>query len=122
VSGEEALHKSRQKCVDGMNQCISNLDPRTDKQAFIESNSTTFNLPRKFEFFPHRGDDVSHFQSDKTIRDELDLRHNQLRDRLESLRLENDELWKTMETAEKTLMGLICVKVVSTIRQMINGK
>lgn len=42
-----------------MNKCIVNMNQRADKQYFLELNNTAFNLPKKFEFQAHKGDEVS---------------------------------------------------------------
>ena len=41
---------------------------------------------------------------------DLETRHSQLHNRLTSLRAESEEVWKTLETAEKTLMDMISAK------------
>lgn len=41
-----------------MNKCITNMNQRSDKQYFLELNNSAFNLPRKFEFQAHKGDEV----------------------------------------------------------------
>ena len=48
-----------QACHDLMNKCIVNMNQRADKQYFLELNNTAFNLPKKFEFQAHKGDEVS---------------------------------------------------------------
>ena len=35
------------------------MNQRSDKQYFLELNNSAFNLPRKFEFQAHKGDEVS---------------------------------------------------------------
>lgn len=44
------------------------------------------------------------------VREEFDARYLQLHKRLTSLRAESEEVWKTLETAEKSLMDMISVK------------
>ena len=58
ISAEENLVKSRNACIDLMNKSVSDLDQRTDKQRFLEVSNQSFNLPKKFEFQAHKGDEV----------------------------------------------------------------
>lgn len=51
------------KFVDSLNTCITDLDSRADKQKFMELNNVYFMLPKKFEFQPFKGDEVSSYFS-----------------------------------------------------------
>lgn len=44
------------------------------------------------------------------VREEFESRYLQLHKRLTSLRAESEEVWKTLETAEKSLMEMISAK------------
>lgn len=44
------------------------------------------------------------------VREELESRYLQLHKRLTSLRAESEEVWKTLETAESSLMEMISAK------------
>jgi SLIT-ROBO Rho GTPase activating protein len=46
----------------------------------------------------------------KTLRDELEARLAQLQNRVTSLRTESEEVWKTLETAETTLLKMLNAK------------
>ena len=59
LSAEENMVRSRQGCMDLLSKSISDLDQRSDKQRFLELNNQSFSLPKKFEFQPHKGDEVS---------------------------------------------------------------
>lgn len=63
VSAEENCIKSKQACLDLMNKCLTDLDQRTDKQRFLEIYNQAFSLPKKFDFQPHKGDEVVEIQS-----------------------------------------------------------
>lgn len=41
----------------------------------------------------------------------MDNRLEQLRQRLSNLRMESEEVWKTLETAETSLLGMLNAKV-----------
>ncbi len=47
-----------QACLDLMNKCITDMNQRSDKQYFLELHNQQFNLPKKFEFQAHKGDEV----------------------------------------------------------------
>ncbi|XP_076369729.1 SLIT-ROBO Rho GTPase-activating protein 1-like isoform X2 [Tachypleus tridentatus] len=110
VSAEENLQKSKHNSINEMIKAISRLDARVDKQRFLEHNNSVFMVPKKFEFQAHKGDKVSKLCLDNTIREELEQRYKQLKKRLTSLKAENEEVWKTLETAERSLLEMISIK------------
>jgi SLIT-ROBO Rho GTPase activating protein len=58
LSGMEQCQRSLQQDVDSLSKALSAMDSRLDKQRFIESNNTTFMIPKKFEYAPVRRDEV----------------------------------------------------------------
>jgi hypothetical protein len=52
------MRNSHTAAIDSLNDVISQLDPLTDKQRFLELNNQAFMLPKKFEFQSCRGDEV----------------------------------------------------------------
>ncbi|XP_069700289.1 SLIT-ROBO Rho GTPase-activating protein 1-like isoform X2 [Periplaneta americana] len=109
VSAEEGRLRSTQAGLDQMSNCISSLDSRLDKQRFLESNHTAFMIPKKFEFQGQR-DEGPEPELQKTLRDELEARLAQLQNRVTTLRTESEEVWKTLETAETTLLDMLNAK------------
>ena len=59
VSAEDNIIQSRQACVNLMNKCIGDLEQRSDKHRFLELSHQPFAVPRRFDFQPHKGDEVS---------------------------------------------------------------
>lgn len=110
VSGEESLKRAKQVDIDNMNKCVASLDTRVDKQRFLEYNNAPFMIPKKFEFQGHRGDEENAVSVDKSIQDEMEHRFKLLCRRLTALKTESEEIWKTLETAEKSLMDMINTK------------
>uniref|UniRef100_A0A0B7A370 SLIT-ROBO Rho GTPase-activating protein 1 n=1 Tax=Arion vulgaris TaxID=1028688 RepID=A0A0B7A370_9EUPU len=106
----EQLKMAHTKSVESLNKCITDLDSRADKQKFMELNNIYFMLPKKFEFQPFKGDEVCQISAQKEVQEDLIQRHTTIEDRLDSLKVENDEIWKTLETTEKTLVESIQVK------------
>lgn len=112
VSLEEGRIRSSQLQSDQLNSCINSLDSRLDKQRFLESNHTAFVIPKKFEFQGLRSDEVVTVDNEllPALKDELKARLYQLTNRILSLRAESEEVWKTLETAETTLLEMITAK------------
>ncbi|XP_034237619.1 SLIT-ROBO Rho GTPase-activating protein 1-like isoform X2 [Thrips palmi] len=112
MSLEEGRIRSSQLQSDQLNSCINSLDSRLDKQRFLESNHTAFVIPKKFEFQGLRSDELVTVDNDllPALKDELKARLYQLTNRIMSLRAESEEVWKTLETAETTLLAMITAK------------
>ncbi|KAK3933383.1 SLIT-ROBO Rho GTPase-activating protein 1 [Frankliniella fusca] len=112
MSLEEGRIRSSQLQSDQLNSCINSLDSRLDKQRFLESNHTAFVIPKKFEFQGLRSDEVVTVDNEllPVLKDELKARLHQLTNRILSLRAESEEVWKTLETAETTLLEMITAK------------
>ncbi|CAG7729345.1 unnamed protein product [Allacma fusca] len=116
LSSQDHMKKSLQSNMDSLNKCISSLDSRLDKQKFLEANNSAFIMPKKFEFqapIVKGEEDVSEppeLESTGMIRQELEQRLLQLHRRLDTLRTESDELWKTLETAESSLLEMLTTK------------
>lgn len=53
------LAKGHNNACEVVNKCVGDLDAQSDKQRFIELYNSAFMLPKKFEFQPYRGDEVS---------------------------------------------------------------
>ncbi|BFZ10566.1 hypothetical protein BsWGS_13608 [Bradybaena similaris] len=98
------------KSIEQLNKCITDLDSRADKQKFMELNNIYFMLPKKFDFQPFKGDEVCQISAQKAVQEDLIQRHATIEDRLNSLKAENDEIWKTLETTERTLVDTVQVK------------
>ncbi|ELU00651.1 hypothetical protein CAPTEDRAFT_225880 [Capitella teleta] len=107
LSAEENMIRSRQGCCDLLSKSISDLDQRSDKQRFLELHNLSFSLPKKFEFQAHKGDEVCQISAQKSVQDEMLDRLQALNDRLNSIKVENEEIWKSLETADKSLMEMI---------------
>uniref|UniRef100_A0A183DN45 Rho-GAP domain-containing protein n=1 Tax=Gongylonema pulchrum TaxID=637853 RepID=A0A183DN45_9BILA len=91
------------------------LDSKADKQRFIESNHTTFMLPKRFEFRGQIGDAVSVVSAMGGVAEELQQRHMQIERRLASVRLESEEIWKTLESTEKAVAERFTETMASSI-------
>ncbi|VDN02984.1 unnamed protein product [Thelazia callipaeda] len=79
------------------------LDLKADKQRFIEANNATFMLPKRFEFRGQVGDIVSTVSAANGVSEELLQRHLQIERRLTNVKIESEEIWKTLESTEKAV-------------------
>ncbi|KAK5639424.1 hypothetical protein RI129_011916 [Pyrocoelia pectoralis] len=110
VSAEEGRQKSVQNGLDTLLTCINSLDSRLDKQKFLECNHSAFMIPKKFEFQSQKPEDLPEPEIQKVLHQEMETRLNQLQQRVTSLRTESEEVWKTLETAESTLLEMLNAK------------
>ncbi|CAF0893369.1 unnamed protein product [Brachionus calyciflorus] len=110
LSAQENIKRSRQQTVDQISRCIGDLDSNADKQKYLEYFNTTFNIKNKFQFEPHKGDEVSQVNAQSLIRLEMEKRFEQLDHRLNTLKTENDEIFKTIEATEKSLLNYFDLK------------
>jgi SLIT-ROBO Rho GTPase activating protein len=92
LSAEENMIRSRQGCCDLLTKSISDLDQRSDKQRFLELNNVCFSLPKKFEFQAHKGDEVCQISAQKSVQDEMLDRLHAINDRLNGIKVENEEV------------------------------
>lgn len=58
LSAEYNLETSRHEGLDIIENAVDSLDPRSDRQRFMEMFPTAFCPPAKFEFQSHMGDEV----------------------------------------------------------------
>lgn len=110
VSAEEGRQKSVQNGLDTLLTCINSLDSRLDKQRFLECNHSAFMIPKKFEFQSQKPEELPEPEIQKVLHQEMETRLNQLQQRVTSLRTESEEVWKTLETAESTLLEMLNAK------------
>lgn len=110
LSAQENIKRSRQQTVDNMSRSIGDLDSNADKKNYLEFFSIVFNIQRKFQFEPHKGDEVSQVNAQSLIRYEMEKRFEQLDMRLKTLKTENDEIFKTIEATEHSLLNYFDVK------------
>ncbi|XP_029043579.1 SLIT-ROBO Rho GTPase-activating protein 1-like isoform X1 [Osmia bicornis bicornis] len=109
-SAEEGRQRSLQSGAEQLASCVGALDSRADKQRFLESHHSAFMIPKKFEFQGQRGDETPEPELQKLLHAEMEQRLTQLQQRVTSLRTESEEVWKTLETAEASLLEMLTAK------------
>ena len=63
-------------------------------------------IPKKFEYAPVRRDETETIMQ-KSVMEELEVRKQKLKERLATLKVDSEEIWKSMESAEKTLSEMV---------------
>ena len=58
LSASEHAISTKQSGVKILNKTLEDQSQRADKQRFLEQNSAPFTMPRKFDFQPHKDDEV----------------------------------------------------------------
>uniref|UniRef100_A0A8C4LGQ8 SLIT-ROBO Rho GTPase activating protein 1 n=1 Tax=Equus asinus asinus TaxID=83772 RepID=A0A8C4LGQ8_EQUAS len=107
LSAEYNLETSRHEGLDIIENAVDNLEPRSDKQRFMEMYPAAFCPPVKFEFQSHMGDEVS---AQQPVQAELMLRYQQLQSRLATLKIENEEVKKTTEATLQTIQDMVTIE------------
>jgi len=111
------VRKSEQQDIDAMEKILSALDSRLDKKKFLERHESAFMVPKKFEYQPVRRDETELVQ--KPVVEELESRKKKLADRISSLRAESEEIWKSLEAAEKSLNEMVSCADYDTTRYFV---
>ncbi|XP_059806329.1 SLIT-ROBO Rho GTPase-activating protein 2 isoform X1 [Hypanus sabinus] len=110
LSAEFNVEQSKHEGLDIIENAIDNLDATNDKQRLMELYHTVFCLPPKFDFQPHMGDMVSHLCAQQPVQGELVQRCQQLQSRLATLKIENEEVKKTMEATLQTIQDIVTIE------------
>jgi SLIT-ROBO Rho GTPase activating protein len=110
LSAQENLKRSRQLSIDNLSRSVGDLDSNADKLNYLDYYSFVFNIQKRFQFEPHKGDEVSQVNAQSLIRYEMEKRFNQLDSRLKTLKTENDEIFKTIEATEQSLLNYFDLK------------
>nr|XP_043892341.1 SLIT-ROBO Rho GTPase-activating protein 1 isoform X3 [Solea senegalensis] len=110
LSAEYNLETSRHEGLDIIENAVDSLDPRSDRQRFMEMYPTAFCPPTKFEFQSHMGDEVCQISVQPPANGELILRFQQLQSRLATLKIENEEIKKTSEATLTTIQDMVTIE------------
>ncbi|XP_066580332.1 SLIT-ROBO Rho GTPase-activating protein 1 isoform X2 [Amia ocellicauda] len=110
LSAEYNLETSRHEGLDIIENAVDSLDPRSDRQRFMEMYPTAFCPPVKFEFQSHMGDEVCQVTAQPPVQAELMLRFQQLQSRLTTLKIENEEIKKTTEATLQTIQDMVTIE------------
>ncbi|XP_028614885.1 SLIT-ROBO Rho GTPase-activating protein 1 isoform X2 [Grammomys surdaster] len=110
LSAEYNLETSRHEGLDIIENAVDSLEPRSDKQRFMEMYPAAFCPPMKFEFQSHMGDEVCQVSAQQPVQAELMLRNQQLQSRLATLKIESEEVKKTTEATLQTIQDMVTIE------------
>ncbi|XP_067357464.1 SLIT-ROBO Rho GTPase-activating protein 1 isoform X9 [Channa argus] len=110
LSAEYNLETSRHEGLDIIENAVDSLDPRSDRQRFMEMYPSAFCPPTKFDFQPHMGDEMCQISVQPPVNGELILRFQQLQSRLATLKIENEEIKKTSEATLTTIQDMVTIE------------
>ncbi|XP_077190892.1 SLIT-ROBO Rho GTPase-activating protein 2 isoform X3 [Paroedura picta] len=110
LSAELNLEQSKHEGLDAIENAVENLDANSDKQRLMEMSNNVFCPPMKFEFQPHMGDMVFQLCAQQPVQSELVQRCQQLQSRLSTLKIENEEVKKTMEATLQTIQDIVTIE------------
>ncbi|XP_006000445.1 SLIT-ROBO Rho GTPase-activating protein 2 isoform X1 [Latimeria chalumnae] len=110
LSAEFNLEQSKHEGLEAIENAVENLDANSDKQRLMEMYNNVFCPPMKFEFQSHMGDMVTQVCAQQPVHSDLVLRCQQLQSRLSTLRIENEEVKKTMEATLQTIQDIVTIE------------
>ncbi|XP_062562763.1 SLIT-ROBO Rho GTPase-activating protein 1-like isoform X2 [Armigeres subalbatus] len=108
VSADQGRCRAVLNNTDTLSHIINSMDSRADKQKFLEQHSAAFMIPKRLEFQGQDEDIEPELQ--KALHQEMESRLVQLEQRVNNLRMESEEIWKTLETAEINLLEILNTK------------
>ncbi|XP_060925210.1 SLIT-ROBO Rho GTPase-activating protein 3 [Limanda limanda] len=110
LSAEYNLETSRHEGLDIIENAVENLDSRSDKHKIMDMHNQVFCPPMRFEYLPHMGDEVCQVSAQQPVQTELLMRYHQLQSRLSTLKIENEEVRKTLDATMQTLQDMLTVE------------
>ncbi|XP_037629306.1 SLIT-ROBO Rho GTPase-activating protein 3-like isoform X4 [Sebastes umbrosus] len=110
LSAEYSLETSRHEGLDLLEGAVDAMDSRGDKLKFMDTHSQIFCPPARFDYQPHMGDEVCQVSAQQPVQTELLMRYHQLQSRLATLRIENEEVRKTLDATMQTLQDMLTVE------------
>lgn len=108
VSADQGRCRAVLNNTETLSHIINSMDSRADKQKFLEQHSAAFMIPKRLEFQGQEDDIEPELQ--KALHQEMESRLVQLEQRVNNLRMESEEIWKTLETAEINLLDILNTK------------
>lgn len=95
--------------TESLSHTVHSMDSRSDKQKFLEQHHGAFMIPKKLDFQGQQGEDIEP-ELLKTLHQDMEIRLQHLQQRVNNLRTESEEIWKTLETAETNLLDILNAK------------
>ncbi|KFB43455.1 AGAP004772-PA-like protein [Anopheles sinensis] len=108
VSADQGRCRAVLHNAEALSHIVNLMDSRADKQKFLEQHSAAFRIPKRLEF--QGQDEEVEPELQKALHQEMESRLLQLEQRVNNLRMESEEIWKTLETAEINLLDILNTK------------
>ncbi|XP_071225274.1 SLIT-ROBO Rho GTPase-activating protein 2-like isoform X1 [Salvelinus alpinus] len=110
LSAEMNVEASKHSGLEGLEGAVESLEPNGDKQRLMETYNNVFCPPMRFDFQSHMGDTMGVVCAQQPLEGELLQRCQQLQSRLSTLKIENEEVKKTMEATLSTIQDMVTVE------------
>uniref|UniRef100_A0A669EPT0 SLIT-ROBO Rho GTPase activating protein 2 n=1 Tax=Oreochromis niloticus TaxID=8128 RepID=A0A669EPT0_ORENI len=111
LSAEQNVETSKQTGLGALEGATESLEANGDKQKLMETYNNVFCPPARFDFQSHMGDTVESLMcAQSPLESELIQRCQQLQSRLSTLKIENEEVKKTMEATLSTIQDMVTVE------------
>uniref|UniRef100_A0A8D3CLP1 SLIT-ROBO Rho GTPase activating protein 2 n=1 Tax=Scophthalmus maximus TaxID=52904 RepID=A0A8D3CLP1_SCOMX len=110
LSAEQNVETSKHTGLETLDGAAESLEPNGDKQKLMETYNNVFCPPARFDFQSHMGDMMGMMCAQQPLEGELLQRCQQLQSRLSTLKIENEEVKKTMEATLSTIQDMVTVE------------
>ncbi|XP_024861631.1 SLIT-ROBO Rho GTPase-activating protein 2 isoform X3 [Kryptolebias marmoratus] len=110
LSAEQNVETSKHTGLETLEGAAESLEPNGDKQKLMETYNNVFCPPARFDFQSHMGDTMGVVCAQQPLEEELLQRCQQLQSRLSTLKIENEEVKKTMEATLSTIQDMVTVE------------
>lgn len=108
VSADQGRCRAVLSNAETMSHIVHAMDSRADKQKFLEQHHSAFMIPKRLEFQGQHDEIEPELQ--KPLHQEMESRLLHLEQRVNNLRMESEEIWKTLEAAEINLIDILNTK------------
>lgn len=110
LSAEQNVETSKHTGLETLEGAAESLDPNMDKQKLMETYNNVFCPPARFDFQSHMGDMIGVMCTQPPLQVDLQQRCHELQSRLSTLKIENEEVKKTMEATLSTIQDMVTVE------------
>uniref|UniRef100_A0A8C2XK03 SLIT-ROBO Rho GTPase activating protein 2 n=1 Tax=Cyclopterus lumpus TaxID=8103 RepID=A0A8C2XK03_CYCLU len=110
LSAEQNVETSKHSGLETLEGAAESLEANGDKQKLMETYNNVFCPPARFDFQSHMGDTMGVVCAQQPLESELLQRCQQLQSRLSTLKIENEEVKKTMEATLATIQDMVTVE------------
>ncbi|KAK5934232.1 hypothetical protein CgunFtcFv8_014647 [Champsocephalus gunnari] len=110
LSAEQNVETSKHSGMETLEGAAESLEANGDKQKLMETYNNVFCPPARFDFQSHMGDTRGVVCAQQPLESELLQRCQQLQSRLSTLKIENEEVKKTMEATLSTIQDMVTVE------------